>query len=544
LKTSRTAWIALTLVGLAQAMSMVDRQILAILLPRIKADLHVGDAEMGLLYGSVFALFYALFSLPLGRLADGWTRGKLMALSIAGWSAMTALGGLANSFAMLAVSRLGVGIGEASVQPAGFSLLSDYFARERRGTVTAVISAAIALGLGSALWIGGATADAWDTAYRLNPAPFGLKGWQAAFIVAALPGLLLSTLLWRMEEPERGAADNMPQSVDPGPVKASWETLASILPGTNWLTLVRLRAGVGTWLINLCGLATIVATMHALTLWTNALRKHAPPPLHLGANVVSGNALQWMVTGFGLYVTLNWLQTLRLRDKPAFVIIAQTPSLLLLFSIAALQSVVNYAVMGWSPAFLIKTYHLTATQVGMVFGPLAAGLGIVGPMIAGPVSDWLNARVRAGRIYVTLAALTVSPFLGRMTYHAQTPAQFYLDFSFYSLALTMWLPPIYAGFMDLALPRMRGSVMSFYILTMTIFGLGLGPYTVGLLSDVNGGDLGSAILSIYWLAPVLVTLIGLLIWRLPRDEASVVARANAAGEPPQSGQDGPPMTSD
>jgi MFS transporter, Spinster family, sphingosine-1-phosphate transporter len=126
------AWWALTLVALAQAMSLLDRQILAILAPAIKADLKVGDAEMGLLYGTVFALFYALFSLPLGRLADGWVRTKLLALSIAFWSAATALGGAASSFGMLAVSRLGVGIGEGSVSPAGTSLIYDYWAGWRR----------------------------------------------------------------------------------------------------------------------------------------------------------------------------------------------------------------------------------------------------------------------------------------------------------------------------------------------------------------------------------------------------------------------------
>ncbi|MEO8113339.1 MAG: MFS transporter, partial [Phenylobacterium sp.] len=109
----RAAWTALILITLAQAMSLVDRQILAILAPRIKVDLGISDADLGLLYGTVFALFYALFSLPLGRLADGWIRTRLLAISIAGWSAMTLLAGGANSFAMLAISRLGVGIGEA-----------------------------------------------------------------------------------------------------------------------------------------------------------------------------------------------------------------------------------------------------------------------------------------------------------------------------------------------------------------------------------------------------------------------------------------------
>ena len=114
------------LVALTNAVSLLDRQILAILAPAIKHDLNVGDAEMGLLFGTVFALFYALFSLPLGRLADGWTRTRLLAISLVVWSAATALGGLASSFGVLAASRLGVGIGEAASQPAGTSLIYDY----------------------------------------------------------------------------------------------------------------------------------------------------------------------------------------------------------------------------------------------------------------------------------------------------------------------------------------------------------------------------------------------------------------------------------
>jgi MFS family permease len=529
-KTSRAAWLALILISLTQAMSMVDRQILAILVPRIKADLHVGDAEMGLLYGTVFALFYALFSLPLGRLADGWKRTRLLSLSIAGWSVMTALAGFANGFGVLALSRLGVGIGEASVQPAGMSLLSDRFPKKQRGTVTAALAAAIALGLGGALWIGGATADAWDQAYAAGGAPLGIKGWQAAFLIASLPGILLAILLWRMEEPVRGAADGIAEVPDPKPFRAARETLASILPGLNWLSLYRNRAGAGTWWVNLGGLVTIVIAMIGLTRWTDALRKVAPPPLNLGGLVIGGNALQFVVTGFGIYVVLNWLQSLRLRDKPAYAIIAKTPALTLLFVIAALQSVVNYGVMAWSPSFIIKTYGISPAKVGLEFGALVAGIGIIGPLIAGPLSDWMQQRVRGGRIYVTLASLVVSPVLAFFTYRAPTLGVFYLWFTVYSLALTMWLPSIYASFMDLVLPRMRGSVISFYILTMTIVGLGTGPYAVGLVSDVNGGNLGEAILSVYWLAPVLIVLIVWLIRQLPRDEATVVERARAAGE--------------
>src|SRR4051812_19812757 len=171
-------------------MSMVDRQILAILVPRIKADLHVADAEMGLLYGSVFALFYAVFSLPLGRLADGWVRTRLLSYSILAWSAATALAGFANSFGMLALSRLGVGVGEASVQPAGMSLLADSFPKQKRGMVMSWMAAAVALGLGGALVLGGLTAGAWDDAWPNGGAPLGVKGRGGGLPGAPLPGVV------------------------------------------------------------------------------------------------------------------------------------------------------------------------------------------------------------------------------------------------------------------------------------------------------------------------------------------------------------------
>jgi MFS family permease len=527
----RAAIYALILVSAAQAMSMVDRQILAILVPRIKADLQIGDAEMGLLYGTVFALFYALFSLPLGRLADGWIRTRLLAVSIFGWSVMTALAGFANGFGMLAVSRLGVGIGEASVQPAGMSLLSDSFPKERRGTITAVIAAAIALGLGGALWIGGSTADAWDAAYAAGGAPLGLKGWQAAFIVASIPGFFLAILLARMPEPVRGAADGVPPHVDPHPFRASGNTLLAILPITNWIHLARGRASGAMWAVNLIGLALIVLAAIGLTDWTDSLRKVAPPPLHLGFVHIGGNALQWVIAGFGSYVVINWLQSLKLNDRPAYALIAKSPATVLTIIIAALQSVINYGIMGWVATYLILHFKQSPAQVGLTFGFLVAAIGIVAPLLAGPVSDWAQRRFGGGRLYVTLASFVLAPIFGYLTFQAETLPAFYFQFAIFSFVLTMWLPPIYATFMDLVLPRMRGIVMSFYILTMTIVGLGFGPYVVGLMSDVNGGDLAAAMFNLYWLAPVLIALCIALIRQVPRDEARLIERARAAGEP-------------
>jgi MFS family permease len=529
---SRTAVYAMILIVLMQAMSMVDRQILAILLPRIKADLQVGDTEMGLLYGTVFALFYAIFSLPLGRLADGWVRTKQLGLSLAAWSFATALAGFANGFGLLAASRLGVGIGEASAQPAGLSLLSDAFPKRWRGRIGAAFAIAVAIGLGAALVIGGSIADWWDAAYPDRAgAPLALAGWQAAFIGVALPGFILAALIWRLPEPVRGIADGVLAKPDPAPFRASGLVLASILPIGVWITFLRTRASAKSWAINIAGLAVIVIGVMLLTAWTDSLRDVNPIAIPLGSVGLTGNAVQWLVSGFGAYVLLNWFQTLYISDRPAFATIGGNPALILVILVASLQTVINYGIMGFTPAYLINEFGLTATQVGLVFGPFITILGIIGPLIAGPVSDWAESRTKAGRLMVTFISLTVSPAFAIYTYTTESLVGFYAGFTLYSLALTMWLPSIYASLLELVLPRMRGMVISFYILSMTIIGLGLGPYTVGMISDLNGGDLGQAILSLYWLAAPIALLSGYAVMRYRKDEPLILERARAAGEP-------------
>ena len=527
----RAAWYALLLVTLVQAMSLLDRQVLAILVPRIRADLGVGAAEMGLLYGSVFALFYAIFSLPLGRLADGWVRTKLLSLSLLGWSVMTALAGFANGFGLLALSRLGVGIGEASSQPAGMSLLADSFPKEKRGMIAAAMAIAVALGLGAALVVGATVADNWDAAWPGGAgAPLGLKGWQAAFIAAALPGLPLAWLLWRLPEPVRGAADGIAPPHDPHPFRASAHTLVAILPVGVWVNFARSRASAMLWSVNVAGLALIAAAVLLLTAWTDSLRAVNPVVLRLGGIGLTGNALQWAVSGFGAYVLLNWLQSLKLADRPTYAAIARSPAMVLLIAVSSLQTIINYGVMLWTPTYLSQHFGLSASKVAWEFGILITVLGIIGPLIAGPASDWVNKRVPGGRLYVTLASLVVSPPIAVWTYQAEDLGSFYLRFVAFSLTLTMWLPSVYAALVDLVLPRMRGMAMSFYILTMTIVGLGLGPYAVGMMSDLNGGDLRAAISNLFWLSPPIALLTLFLVLRFPRDEAALIARTRAAGE--------------
>jgi MFS family permease len=513
------AWYALALVGLMNAVSLLDRQILAILAPAIKADLKVGDAEMGLLFGTVFALFYALFSLPLGRLADGWSRNRLLGISLFFWSAATALGGFANGFAMLALARLGVGIGEAASQPGGTSLIYDYWPKHRRGFVMSVLASAIALGIGGSLILGGLAADWWSTSYPDS----NLRGWQFAFFAASAPGFLLAVLIWFLREPERGALDGIATPPDPHPFRASAQVLASVTPGFNWLSLARFGAAPAMWRNNLLWLAGIVTAMVVLTRLTQSVAPR--PPLALGPVAIDPHALQWSVIGFGLFVLVNLMQNLRLTDPQAHRVITRSPTLIAAMAVGALQSVLNYGMMAFNPSFLLRYYDLPMRDAAWQFGLVAAGMGVLGPLLWGPLSDRLNLRFPgAGRAWVSLFAMGVSPVMSFWVYFAPEPGDFYLRFVFYSLVLTGWLPPLYAILYDQVLPRMRGITASVYLLVATILGLGIGPYLVGMLSDATG-DLRTAMLSINAVAIPIVLLMVLIARRADRDEAALLQRA-------------------
>ncbi len=527
-KISSYGWYALTLVSCAQAMSMLDRQILSILASDIREDLGIGDAEMGLLYGTVFALFYALFSLPLGRLVDGWVRTKLLAICLATWSLFAGVAAFASGFALLAISRLGVGIGEGATQPAANSIIFDTFPKSRRGVGMAGLGIGLALGLGLSMTIGGIVAEWWDTRYADGGAPMGFAGWQFAFIVASLPGFPLAYLIYRLKEPERGAMDGIKTPSDPAPFRASTDVLGSVIPGSNWYYLWRRDAGAKQWITNFIGLGVILISAWALV---QLIQGYSPrPALDLYGLQLDPHVLQWSVAAFGAFVVINLFQSFKLTDRPTYNVVL-SPSLILLMVVGGLQTAINYGVMGFTPSLLIRDFGLTPAQAGVQFGLLAAFLGVIGPIVAGPLSDYLSGKMgQRGMVWLVLAALAISPFFGIWSYSADTTSDFYLRFVIYSLILTLWLPPAYALMLGLVLPRMRGITFSTYMIIQTLLGLGLGPYFVGIVSDQNGGDLAQAIISVNIVCPFIIVLLAIVLWRFRKDEASILERARAGGE--------------
>ena len=199
------AWYVVILCMVAYIFSFIDRQILALMIEPIKADLNLTDTQFSLLHGLAFSLFYAFMGLPLAYIADRFSRPKLIAAGIVFWSIATALCGLSKNFIQLFLSRMGVGIGEAALSPAAYSMFSDMFAKDKLGRAVAIYSIGSFVGGGIAFLVGGFVIGLLKDMSLIAVPLFGmLKAWQVAFILVGLPGVIIGILvLLTVKDPKR-----------------------------------------------------------------------------------------------------------------------------------------------------------------------------------------------------------------------------------------------------------------------------------------------------------------------------------------------------
>ena len=208
----RYAWFVVVVLMTLYIFSFVDRMIIALLVAPIKADLNLTDTDIGLLHGLAFALFYTFMGIFIARLADNWNRVKLIAIGVLLWGLATAACGLAGSFATLFVARVLVGVGEASLSPAAYSLISDYFPPEKRATAMSVYTSGIYFGVGAALIFGGIVIGIVGRAGGLDlPIVGAVQPWQAVFFAVGLPGVLFFVIVRLfIREPRRREVSAVP----------------------------------------------------------------------------------------------------------------------------------------------------------------------------------------------------------------------------------------------------------------------------------------------------------------------------------------------
>ncbi len=496
--------------------NFIDRNILSILAEDIKADLGISDAQMGFLYGTVFAVFYAVFGIPLARFADVWVRRSLISLGLMFWSLMTALSGLARSFPVLAAFRIGVGIGEASASPAAYSMLADYYPTRLRSTVLGIYSSGVYIGGGIGLFLGGLILDTWTTAYPdATVAPFGLQGWHVAFFAVGIPGIFMALWVRSLREPTRGISEGLVSDEHPAPWKVLATEMLAMLPLLNLPALKRDGASLGR----------------------NALAAALIALAAVGLIVLTDNVPQWVAIGIGVYVVFSWAQSLAARDPATFAMIFKSKGMV--FTMIAFPTIafVTYGVGFWTAPLLLRLHDTTPTEVGLYIGLGAAIGGWLGVTLGGILGDRLKRRHPAGRLiigYIAVAGTT--PLVLWMIYTDSLMLAFALNM-IHHLFSAAWpgIPPSTAA--DLVLPRMRAVAGAYYILMTTFVGLALGPYFMGQLSDgfMAAGMEDAAALQTAIAASLgvfVITLICLtLAWRyLPGDQANRLDRARALGE--------------
>ncbi|NKB39064.1 MAG: MFS transporter [Gammaproteobacteria bacterium] len=244
------AWYVVAVLMLAYTFSFVDRQILSLMVGPIRRDLGISDTGFSLLSGFSFAVFYTLMGIPLGRYADNHSRRNLVVVGILFWSLMTTLCGFARQFWQLFITRMGVGVGEAALSPAAYSLISDYFPKEKLGKAISVYGTGIYLGAGMAFVVGGLVIEWLSNTPPLHIPLLGtLRAWQLAFIVVGLPGVLFALLALTIREPSRQGASSGQNSIPLREVIqfvfSRWQTFVPYILGISFISLF--GYGVFAW---------------------------------------------------------------------------------------------------------------------------------------------------------------------------------------------------------------------------------------------------------------------------------------------------------
>jgi len=244
------AWVTVALLTVTYLLSIVDRHVLVLLVEPIRADLRISDTQIGLVTGVAFGLAYAICGLPLGRLADRWSRKGVLVLGVACWSLMTIACGLSTSFVGLFVARMGVGLGEAALTPTSHALIATSFPPERVPRAMSVFQLGAFFGLGASLLLGGALVSGFESLGEIRLPGIGVLGvWQSALLAVGALSLLWVGALMFLAEPRRervvSSAGPAPSRLAPAPGFVATYLQIVRIPGLG--TLILASAFASMW---------------------------------------------------------------------------------------------------------------------------------------------------------------------------------------------------------------------------------------------------------------------------------------------------------
>ncbi|WP_213955320.1 MULTISPECIES: MFS transporter [unclassified Variovorax] len=453
------AWYAVVVLLAAYIFSIMDRQILTLLVGPIQKTLGVNDTLIGLLHGFTFAAFYGVMGLPIARLIDRGNRRVIIAIGIAVWSLATAASGLANDYWHLLAARIAVAVGEAVLIPGTVSLVADLFTPDKRGRAMGVFGAAGPVGSGVGLFAGGLILGAYTLSRPVLPFLGAIEPWQATFIAVGLPGVVVAIFMLAVPEPR--VAKKGPSGGQEPASKAIDVPLSQVMQyiARNGRTIGTFILGAGFF--NMC------------------------------------------VYGFG----------------------------------------------GWAPTYFVRHFGLTYQEIGKLLGVLMLVVGPAGTLLASWLGErWIRRGVAHGYMRVAMVSAVGITSSGCAMVLAPTllAAGIFLGFTcFFSFSMFGVGPSIVA---QITPAPMRGQVAAMYTGGLNLLGAGLGPVTIGLITDYVLGDrnaIGTSMLIVFLIAGSVALLLirsgirsfeGSMLqaaqWRLarePQDTASATATSAVPG---------------
>jgi MFS family permease len=399
--SSFAAWYSVAVLMLMYIFSFIDRTTISLLVEPMKRDLHISDTQIGMLQGLAFALLYTFLGLPIARLSDRYSRRAIIAGGVFIWSIMATLCGLARSATQLFVARVGVGVGEAALSPAAYSIITDSFPLSKLGRAFGVYNIGITIGAGTAFLVGGIVVAAVSHAGATYTLPLigEVRAWQMVFIVTGAPGILLPLLLLTFREPARRGLLRKQSAAEPAaaPIRPPLREVLSYV----WLN----RKFYGLYFV---ALALLSMCGYCVAAWlpTALIRAYGVTAGQvgkvLGVSTILMNSTGMLLAG----ILCDRLTRQGKRDAPIIV---------------ALISACGIAVLGGLPAFMpsVPLVWVALFVAGLTFNAYNG----VGPMAINQVTpNQYRAQVSAVYLFVVNAlglgiGPTLVPFVNEHVFH-------------------------------------------------------------------------------------------------------------------------------